>query len=76
MALTDGDVAALARAAVDRIDPALEVSIDPADSLDPYRFGSPAWTVSAGGASSYLTAGMTPDEATAKLLEDLGRSAP
>jgi len=71
MSLTDGDVAALARQAVDRHDPDLNVDIVPADPVDPYRYGSAAWTVSAGGRTSYLSANLTPDEALAKLIADL-----
>ena len=71
MSLTDGDVAALAREAVDRRDPRLEVQIDPAGQDDPYRWGVSAWIVRAGGASSYITADMTWREALDKLVEDL-----
>ena len=71
MALSDGDVAVLARQVVDQRDPELEIEIVPADPVDPYRFGQPAWTVSAGGASSYLTADMTTEDALAKLTADL-----
>jgi hypothetical protein len=39
--------------------------------VDPYRWGTAAWTVSAGGASSYITAEMTAEEALAKLIADL-----
>jgi hypothetical protein len=73
MTLSDGDVAALARQVVDQRDPALEIEISPADPVDPYRLGLPAWIVSAGGASSYLTADMTTEQALAKLAADLGR---
>jgi hypothetical protein len=72
MTLTDGDVAALAREVVDRRDPDLDVRIEPADPVDPYRFGAAAWTVAAGGRTSYLHAGMTPEDARAKLVADLG----
>jgi hypothetical protein len=71
MTLSDGDVAALARQAVERRDPDLDIRIDPADPVDPYRRGTPAWTVHVAGASSYLTADMTDDEALAKLIIDL-----
>jgi len=71
MALHDGDVADLAREAVDRKDPRLEIAISPAAQDDPYRLGVAAWTVSAGGASSYITASMTREEALAKLIRDL-----
>jgi hypothetical protein len=71
--LSDADVAALAREAVDRRDPELDVRIVPADPVDPYRWGTAAWSVSAGGATSYITADMTADTALAKLITDLGR---
>jgi hypothetical protein len=73
MTLSDGDVAALARQVVDRRDPSLEIEISPADLLDPYRLGLPAWVVSVGGASSYLTADLTTEQALAKLTADLGQ---
>lgn len=71
MTLTDGDVADLAREAVDRKDPDLDISISPAAQDDPYRWGTEAWTVSAGGATSYIRASMTRDEALARLVSDL-----
>jgi hypothetical protein len=71
MSLSDGDVAVLARAAADRIDPALDVRIEPADPVDPYRWGLAAWTVYAGSASSYIVASMTEEQAFAKLVQDL-----
>ena len=74
MTLSDGDVAALARQAVDQSDRDLDIRIVPADPVDPYRWGAAAWTVSAGGASSYITADMSPDEALAKLIADLAPS--
>jgi len=72
VSLSDGDVAALAREAVDHKDPRLDVHIAPAAQDDPYRFGAAAWTVSAGGASSYITATMSWREALDKLIADLG----
>ncbi|MDT4893465.1 MAG: hypothetical protein QOE97_2500 [Pseudonocardiales bacterium] len=72
--LSDADIAALAREAVDRRSVYLDVRIVPADPVDPYRWGTPAWTVSAGGATSYITADMTFDAALAKLIADLGTS--
>jgi hypothetical protein len=48
MTLSDADVADLARQAVDQRDLALEIRIVPADPVDPYRWGTPAWTVYAG----------------------------
>lgn len=71
MPLSDGDIAALARQVVDRRDPNLDIQIVPADPVDPYRWGTPAWTVSAGGASTYVTADMSADDALAKLIADL-----
>ncbi len=71
MSLTDGDVAALARQAVDQSNPDADVRIAPADPIDPYRWESRAWTVSSGGKSSYITATMGVDEALAKLVADL-----
>lgn len=71
MTLNDTDVAALAREAVDRRDIDLDVRIVPADPVDPYRWGTAAWTVIAGDASSYITADMTPQDALAKLVADL-----
>lgn len=71
MTLSDSDVADLAREAVDRRDVTLEVRIAPADPVDPYRWGTRAWTVTAGGASSYLTADMSRTEALGKLIADL-----
>ena len=71
MTLSDGDVAALARAAADRIDPHLDVHIEPADPVDPYRWEAGAWTVHAGAASSYIVASMTEEEVLDKLYHDL-----
>jgi hypothetical protein len=48
---------------VDRRDPAVDIEIVPADPVDPYRWGTAAWTVSAGGETSYITANMSADEA-------------
>jgi hypothetical protein len=73
--LSDYDVADLARQVVDQRDPNLGIKISPANQADPYRWGAAAWTVTAGGASSYLTADMSPKEALARLSADLlGRS--
>ncbi len=72
MTLSDADVAALAREAVDRRSLGLNIRIIPPDPVDPYRWGTPAWTVTAGGASSYITADMSASAALAKLVADLG----
>lgn len=74
--LSDADVADLARQAVDRRSLYLDIRIVPADPVDPYRWGTSAWTVHAGGASSYITADMTADAALAKLIADLGTTGP
>jgi hypothetical protein len=71
MTISDGDLAVLARAAVDRIDPELEVRIEPADPVDPYRWETAAWTVHAGSASSYIVASMTEGQALEKLTREL-----
>ena len=71
MSLEDGDIADLAREAVDQRDPRLEIHIDPVGRNDPYRLGAEAWTVTAGGRRSYITATMTWPEALAKLIADL-----
>jgi hypothetical protein len=71
MSLHDGDIAELAREAVDHKDPTLEIRIDPLGQNDPYRLGAEAWTVTAGGRSSYLTSSMTWREALDKLIADL-----
>ena len=49
MSLHDGDIAELAREAVDQKDPKLEIHIDPLGQNDPYRLGAEAWTVTAAG---------------------------
>lgn len=71
MSLNDGDIAALAREAVDRKSPMLDIRIAPLGQNDPYRLGVEAWIVSAGGARSYVTASMTWREALDKLIADL-----
>jgi hypothetical protein len=75
VSLSDADVAALAREAVDRRSLDLDIRIVPADPVDPYRWGTPAWMVSAGGASSYITADMTAAAALAKLQAVFQRCA-
>jgi hypothetical protein len=71
VSLSDGDIADLARQAADRIDPDLEVRIEPADPVDPYRWETAAWTVHAGGRTSYLVASLSPAQALEKLVRDL-----
>lgn len=64
-------MAALARAVVDEIDPDLQIRIEPADPVDPYRWETAAWTVYAGSESSYLVSSMTEQQALEKLTRDL-----
>jgi hypothetical protein len=75
MTLSDADVAELARQAVDLRDPELDITIAPGDPVDPYRWGAESWTVSAGAATTYISATMTVQEALAKLIADLGPNA-
>jgi hypothetical protein len=72
MTISDGDLAELAREVVDSVDPDLDIRIEPADPVDPYRFSSGGWTVSAGDRSSYIAASLSTEEARAKLANDLG----
>ncbi len=71
MTLYDADIADLAREAVDRKDPDLDIHIDPQGRDDPYRLGTQAWTVRAGGRASYLRSDLTRREALEKLVADL-----
>jgi hypothetical protein len=71
MSLQDSDIADLAREAVDRNDPKLDIRIDPLGQNDPYRLGAEAWTVSAGRRTSYVSSSMTRREALDKLIADL-----
>jgi hypothetical protein len=72
MPLTDGEVAALARRAVDEVDPTTEISIEPADPVDPYRRDPRAWLVrplldGRPPFGVYLDSGMTAAEALDRL---------
>ncbi len=73
MGLDDSEIADLARQAVCRRDPTLDIRIDPLGQNDPYRLGTEAWTVTAGGRTSYVSASMTWREALDKLITDLAR---
>jgi hypothetical protein len=69
VSLTDGDVAAVARQAVDLLDPEIDITITPQDRADPYRWGGHAWVVSVGELGEfYVEAGWTPTEALFRLL--------
>jgi hypothetical protein len=79
MTLSDGEIAALAREAVDRIDPAVDIAIEPADPVDPYHRDSRAWLVwpLLDGHRSfgvYLDSGMTPDQARERLRAEMSRN--
>ena len=52
-------------------DHGLEVRIEPADPIDPYRWEKAAWTVRLGDRRSYIAASMSEDEATERLVRDL-----
>jgi hypothetical protein len=72
VSLSEGDVAQLAREAVDLVDPDIEIHIEPAKVDDPYRFGPNAWLVYPlfGGRRSfavYLVSSDSAAEASTKL---------
>ena len=72
VSLTDGDVAALARQAVDLLDPEIDITITPQDRADPYRWGQHAWVISLGdGGAFYVEADWTPTKALSRLLDAL-----
>jgi hypothetical protein len=76
MTLTDGDVATLARQAVDLLDPQIPVDVEPADSADPYRWGRDAWLVwpLVDGARTfgiYLYSGQSSVDALGHLVDQL-----
>jgi len=73
VSLHDADIADLAREAVDQKDPTVDIRIDPLGQTDPYRLGAEAWTVSAGGRTSYVRSSMTRAEALERLVADLVR---
>jgi hypothetical protein len=77
VSLTEGDVAQLARQAVDLVDPRIEIHIEPAKVDDPYRFGPHAWLVYPlfDGRRSfgvYLVSSDSPAEASEKLRDAIG----
>jgi hypothetical protein len=81
MSLTDGDVAALARQAVDLLDPDLDIAIKPVDPSDPYRWGRQAWIVEPLIDDEYrrlgihLDSGHTPVEALQHLIDHLDEAS-
>lgn len=81
MALTDGDVAVLARQAVDLLDPGADISIEPADPVDPYRWNAQAWLVwpLLGGRRAfgvYLDSGMSRADASERLRTEIAHHRP
>jgi hypothetical protein len=71
MTLTAGDVAALARQAVDLFDPDLEIRIDPEDPVDPYRFGAHSWLIRTAAVDVYVTAADSYAETLARIIDQL-----
>jgi hypothetical protein len=69
--LTDGDVAVLARQAVDLFDPEIAINIEPADPVDPYRFGANSWRVVAGPATVHVSSADSAAEVVAQILDQL-----
>ena len=74
--LSDGDVAQLARQAMNLLDPDVDVRIEPGVSADPYRLAPASWTVRplferAPTFGIRLRAGMTPPQALAALVTGL-----
>jgi hypothetical protein len=79
MTLSDGEIAALAREAVDQIDPAIDIAIEPADPVDPYQRNSQAWLVwpLLDGHRSfgvYLDSGMSAEQARDRLRAEIRRN--
>src|SRR5579859_1250915 len=80
MSLTDGDVAALARQAVDLLAPDIEIKIEPDADDDPYRYGPRSWLVwplidGRRMFGVWLQSTMTPAQALARLLDGLGEAS-
>lgn len=74
--LSDGDVAQLARQAMNLLDPDVDVRIEPGVSADPYRLAPASWTVRplferAPTFGIRLQAGMSPATALAALVTGL-----
>jgi hypothetical protein len=82
MSLSDPEVAALARQAVDLLDPGIEIRIEPEAAHDPYGFGSRAWRVSPlidgpanPGFAIVVYSNMTPVQALARLIDGLDNAS-
>ncbi|MDT4906679.1 MAG: hypothetical protein QOH52_4695 [Pseudonocardiales bacterium] len=76
MTLSDGDVALLARQAVDLFAPDIEIDIVPEDPVDPYRWGAQAWLVwplidDRRSVGIRVAGSASPSEALAHLLDQL-----
>ena len=80
MPVTDGDVAALARQAVDLLAPDIEITIEPDADDDPYRYGPRSWLVwplidGRRRFGIWLESTMTPTHVLARLLDGLGEAS-
>jgi len=77
MTLSDPQVAALARQAVELLGPDIAITIEPAPSHDPYGFGVTAWLVypvidRRPESGLHVDSTMSPARALAQLLDGLG----
>jgi hypothetical protein len=79
MTLSDPQVAALARQAVDLLGPDIAIRIEPGPSHDPYGFGSHAWTIwpvidRRPNFGLYVDSTMSSARALAQMLDGLGEN--
>jgi hypothetical protein len=79
VALSDPEVAVLARQAVDLLDADVDVRLEPQASHDPYGLGAHAWLVTPvidrlPHFGIYVYSGMTPAQALAHLIDGLGEN--
>jgi hypothetical protein len=80
MALSAPEVAALARQAVDLLDPDVAIEVEPDSGDDPYRFGASSWMVwplldGDRAFGVYLDSTMTPATALARLVDALSEAS-
>ena len=80
MTLTSGEVAAIVRQGVDRLDPAIPVDLEPGGGFDPYGRGEAWWTAwpLIDGHRAFgivLSATDTPAEMLARVLDTLSNDA-
>jgi hypothetical protein len=69
--LSDGDVAALARQAVDLLDPESAINIEPADPVDPYRLGAQSWLVRTSLVDVYINSADTAASTLARIIDQM-----